>query len=404
MAERDSYRTPGELNGLRSLALGVGGIGTLVWAVGLYLSPEQALRSWLLGFIFWGGIGLGAMGLLILQYLTGGAWGVVIRRTLEAASRTLPVIVLLFLPIAFGLTRIYEWSHFPADDPTMIQRGAFQTPMWWLIRSAIYFALFGVMAYLMNKWSANQDGSKDHEEAAGWLGRATAFSGPTMVIYALVVTFAAVDWVMTLEPHWFSTMWGLLFVAGWALSCLCFTVIVMAFLSDKVPMNRVLGRRHFHDLGKLMLALVMVWAYFNFSQYLIIYSGNLPEETVWFLRRTSGGWGYIAWGLILFHFAVPFLILLQQDLKRKPKRLALVAGFILFMRLVDMFFLIGPSPRIDAHGGPQGLFIISWMDIVAPLAVGGIWVWYFLGQLMKRPLVPVMDPFLENAIEHGHGH
>ncbi len=404
MAERDSYRTPGELNGLRSLALGVGGIGTLVWAVGLYLSPEQALRSWLLGFIVWGGIGLGAIGILMLQYLTGGAWGVVIRRTLEAATRTLPVIFLLFLPIAIGLTQIYEWTHFTADDPTMRQRGWFQTPTSWLLRSAIYFIIFGVIVYLLNKWSANQDASKDHEEAALWLGRATAFSGPTMVIYALIVTFAVVDWVMSLEPHWFSTIFGLLFVVGWALSCLAFSVILLAYLSDKVPMNHILGRRHFHDLGKLMLALVMVWAYFNFSQYLIIYSGNLPEETVWFIKRSTGGWGWMAWGLILFHFAAPFLVLLQQDLKRKPMRLAAVAAFILFMRFVDMYFYIGPSPRIGEHAALSVAFAISWMDIVAPLAVGGIWVWYFLGQLMKRPLVPVMDPFLENAIEHGHGH
>jgi hypothetical protein len=404
MAERDSYQAPAELNGLRSLALGVGGIGTLIWAVGLYLDPEQALRSWLLGFIFWAGIGIGAIGLIILQYLTGGAWGVVIRRTLEAASRTLPVIIVLFLPIAFGVTRLYEWTHFAPTDHVIEHRGWYMTVSGWTMRSVIYFAIFGVMVYLLNKWSANQDKSADFEEAAGWLGRATAFSGPTMVIFALTVTFAVVDWVMTLEPHWFSTIWGLLFVAGWALSCICFTVVFLAFLHDKVPMNRVLGRRHFHDLGKLMLALVMLWAYFNFSQYLIIYSGNLPEETVWFIKRSTGGWGWIAWALILFHFAVPFLILLQQGLKRRPVRLAAVAIFILFMRLVDMFFLIGPSPRINAHGGPQGAFIVSWMDLVAPLAVGGIWVWYFLGQLMKRPMVPVMDPFLENAIEHGHGH
>lgn len=406
MAERDKYRAPGEVGGLRSLALGVGGIGTLIMAVGLYLDTEQALRSWLLGFIFWGGIGIGAIGIIILQYLTGGAWGVVIRRTVEAASRTLPLIILLFVPIALGVYfhKFYEWTHLPPTDHVIHARGWYMTVWGWTLRSVIYFVIFGVMVYLLNKWSAKQDDSTTYEEAAGWLGRATAFSGPTMVIFALVVTFAVVDWVMTLEPHWFSTIWGLLFVAGWALSCLCFSVIVLVFLHDKVPMNNVLGRRHFHDLGKLMLALVMVWAYFNFSQYLIIYSGNIPEETVWYIRRTTGGWGYMAWGLILFHFAVPFLILLQQDLKRKPKRLAAVALFILFMRLVDMFFLIGPSPRIDAHGGPQGAFIISWMDIVAPIAIGGWWVWYFLGQLMKRPLVPVKDPFLENAIEHGHGH
>ena len=404
MAERDTYQAPADLQRISLLALGAGGVATLVMIVGFFIDSEQALRSWLLGFIFWAGIGIGGIGLLLLQYLTGGAWGVVLRRTFEAASRTLPVIIILFLPLAFGITRLYEWTHLPATDFAMAHRGWYMTVWGWTLRSAIYFALFGVMVYLLNKWSANQDKSPNYDEAAGWLGRSSAFSGPTLVVFALTVTFAAVDWVMTLEPHWFSTIWGLLFVAGWALSCLCFSVAVLAFLSDKAPMNRVVGRRHFHDVGKLMLALVMVWAYFNFSQYLIIYSGNIPEETGWYITRTTGAWGWIAWGLIIFHFAVPFLVLLQQDLKRKPRLLAGVAIFILLIRLVDMYFLIGPSPRIDAHGGPQGLFLLSWMDFVAPIAVGGIWVWYFLGQLMKRPLVPVMDPFLDRAIEHGHGH
>jgi hypothetical protein len=403
MAERANYNAPAELNGLRSLALGVGGVAFVAIVIGAFLDLEQALRSWLLGFIFWGGIGIGAIGLLLLQYLTGGAWGVVIRRTLEAASRTLPLIFILFLPIAFGVTNLYEWTHLPADDHVIHARGWYMTVWGWTARSLVYFVFFGAMVYLLNKWSANQDKSKDHEEAAMWLGRATAFSGPTMVIFALVVTFAVVDWVMTLEPHWFSTIWGLLFVAGWALSCICFTVVFLGYLHDKAPMNRVLGRRHFHDVGKLMLALVMVWAYFNFSQYLIIYSGNIPEETVWFIKRSTGGWGWIAWILILFHFAVPFVTLLQQGLKRRPARLAAVAFFILFIRIVDMFFLIGPSPRIHPHG-EQGAFIVSWMDFVAPIAVGGFWVAYFLTELKKRPMVPIMDPFLEKAIEHGHGH
>jgi hypothetical protein len=225
-----------------------------------------------------------------------------------------------------------------------------------------------------------------------------------MVIYALVVTFAAVDWVMTLDPRWFSTIWGLLFVAGWALSCFCFVVALLAYLSDKSPMNGVLGKRHFHDLGKLMLALVMVWAYFNFSQFLIIWSGNLPEETGWFLTRMKGGWGYIGILLIAFHFAFPFLVLLQQDFKRKARWLATLAIFILAMRLVDMFYLIGPSYRVAAGGAEQGAFIVSWMDFVAPIAIGGIWLWWFFGELLKRPLVPAKDPFFESAIEHGRGH
>ncbi len=404
MADTGNYQAPADINRLRTLALGIGGIALIAWGVGYYFNPEQALRSWLLGFIFWGGISIGSLGVLILQYLTGGAWGVVIRRTVEAGTRTLPLVFLMFIPIALGVTQLYEWTHLPADDYTVIHRGWFMTPMAWILRSVIYFALFGVMTFILNKWSAQQDKADNPEDAAKFLGYATSFSGPTMVFYALTVTFAVVDWVMTLDPHWFSTMWGLLFVAGWALSCFCFSVAVLAYLSEKAPMNRVLGKRHFHDLGKLMLALVMVWAYFNFSQFLIIWSGNLPEETVWYLTRMKGAWGYIGLALIFFHFAFPYLLLLKRDLKRKAAWLSTLAIFILIMRLVDMFYLIAPNPRINTHGLEQGAFILSWMDLVAPVAVGGIWLWYFFGQLMNRPLVPVMDPFLDRAIEHGKGH
>jgi hypothetical protein len=286
----------------------------------------------------------------------------------------------------------------------MEHRGWYMTTWGWIFRSVGYFAVFGVMVYLLNKWSAQQDQAASNEDSAALLGKATAFSGPTMVVFCLVVSFAVVDWVMTLDPHFFSTMWGLLFVAGWALSCFCFVVVILAYLSDKAPMNRVIGKRHFHDLGKLMLALVMVWAYFNFSQFLIIWAGNIPEETGWFLTRMKGGWGWIGVILIFFHFAFPFLVLLQQDFKRRAKWLATLAIFILVMRLFDMAYLISPSPRIDTHGLEQGAFIISWMDLVAPIAVGGIWLWWFFGELMKRPLVPANDPFFEKAIEHGKGH
>lgn len=405
MADLEKYYAPAIVNKWRTLALGVGGIALIIWAVGCYFNTEQALRSWLVGFIFWGGIGLGSLGVLMLQYLTGGAWGVVIRRTVEAGSRTLPLIVLLFIPLAIGVYthKVYEFTHLPADDPVMQHRGVFMAPWFWIVRSVIYFALWYAMVHLLNKWSAAQDKTEDLAASERLLDRASRFSGPTMVIYALVVTFAVVDWVMMLDPHWFSTMWGLLFVAGWGLSCFCFVVAVMAALSNKTPMDGVLGKRHFHDLGKLMLALTMVWAYFNFSQFLIIWSGNLPEETTWYLTRMKGGWGYMGVMLIVFHFAFPFLVLLQQDFKRKARWLASLAMFILVMRVIDMFYQIGPTPRIT-EGIASGAFHIDWLDIVAPIAIGGIWLWWFFGELLKRPLVPIKDPFFESAVEHGKGH
>jgi len=406
MANPENYQAPAELGRLRTLALGVGGIAAIIVAVGAYFNTEQALRSWLLGFIFWSGLCFGSLGVLMLQYLTGGAWGVVVRRIVEAGSRTLPIVVLMFIPLAIGVYthNIYEWTHMAPTEHAIEARGPFLTTWFWILRSFIYFAIWGVMVYLLNKWGADQDKTTTVEESRLILEKASRFSGPTMVIYSLVVTFAVVDWVMTLDPHWFSTMWGLLFVAGWALSCFCFCVVVLAYLLDKSPMNGVLGKRHFHDLGKLMLALVMVWAYFNFSQFLIIWSGNIPEETGWYLTRWKGGWMYVAIALILFHFVFPYLLLLKRDLKRQASLLASIGGFILFMRLVDMFYQIGPSHRVAPAGLEQGAFYISWMDIVAPIAVGGIWLWWFLGELMKRPIVPAKDPYFEEAIEHGRGH
>ncbi len=389
----------------QSIALGIGGIGLIIWIFGYMTDPENALRGWLLGFIFWAGIAIGGLGILLLQYVTGGAWGIVIRRVAEACARTIPFVALLFVPIGLGVYQIYEWANLP-DDPFVKWRGIYMEPGWWAARAILIFVLFSAMAYILSNWGAKQDASGDYEESAKWLGKATAFSGVAIVIYVLIVTFASVDWMMTLEPHWFSTMWGFLFTAGWALSCFCFSVAILAFLSDKAPMNRVLGKRHFHDIGKLMLALVMVWAYFNFSQYLIIWSGNLTEETPYFLTRSKGGWGAMGLMLIVLHFAFPFVILLMQDFKRKAKWLAGLAVFILVMRLIDMYYIIGPSPKIGDLKKHllEVPFRLSPWDIVAPIAVGGIWIALFIWQYRRRPIVPLNDPFFENAIKHGKGH
>ncbi len=406
MINNENFDAPvADINRWRTLALGIGGIGSLVMLISFLLFEDQredAMRAWLLGFIFWGGIGIGGLGVLLLQYLTGGAWGVVVRRIAEAASRTLPIVALLFVPLALNITSLYEWTHLIGTGDKVVEwRQPYLSVEWWIARAALYFILWGVMAYFLNKWSLQQDQTKDYATAVKLGEDSSKFSGPTMVFFVLVVSFAAVDWVMTLDPHWFSTIWGLLFAVGWALSFFCFSVALLAVLADKEPMNRVLGSRHFQDIGKLMLALVMVWAYFNFSQFLIIWSGNLPEETRWYLPRMEGAWGVIGMLLIVFHFAFPFLVLLNRNLKRNGKWLAMVAIFILFLRLLDMFYLIGPSPRI---AGPSAGFHLSWMDFVAPIAVGGIWLWYFFGQLIKRPLMPINDPFLENAIKHGKEH
>jgi hypothetical protein len=400
----NKYNAPAEITRYRTAALGAGGIGTLILLVIALISPEQreqALRSWLMGYIFWGGIGIGSLGLLILQYITGGAWGVIIRRIAEAASRTLPLLIVLFLPILLGAGSLYEWTHAAPDDEILQHRAPYLNYTAWALRAALYFGLWAVMMFLLNKWSDDMDKTGDFT----LLQKMSRFSGPTMVFFVLVVTFAAIDWTMTIDPHFFSTIWGLLFVASWGLSSFAFSIVILAWLSKFPPMDGIVGKRHFHDLGKLQLALVMVWAYFNFSQFLIIWSGNIPEETYWYLERMQGGWGVVGVLLIVLHFAFPFLVLLSRDVKRNAKWLSVIALFVLLMRFVDLYYIIGPAPRIATHGGRLPLLeSLSWMDFVAPVAVGGIWLWYFLGELKKRPLVPVNDPFLEDAIEHGKGH
>lgn len=399
---QENLYAPAEVSRWQSLALGIGAIATIACLIGGYFQPEQGLRSWLLGFIFWGGISIGSLGILLLQYLTGGAWGIVIRRICEAGSRTIVWVAVLFAPIMIGITTIYPWTQ-AAGDSIVAHRSIYLNPISFGIRAIVYFAIWFVIAYLLNKWSAQQDKTDNPEDSAKFLGYASAFSGPSMVIFALVVTFAAIDWVMTLDKHWYSTIWGMLYLVGWALSSFAFIIALMANLIDKEPFNRVLGKKHFHDIGKLMLALVMIWTYFNLSQFLIIYSGNLPEETPWYLARMTGGWQYVGILLILFHFAFPFILLLSRDIKRHTKWLSSIAIFILVMRLIDMYFHIGPQPFVNGGHGYNG-FHPSWMDFVAPVAVGGLWLWWFFGELKARPMFPAKDPFFENAIKHGQGH
>ncbi len=404
----ENYAAPAGLNQFQTLALGVGVIGIAALVIGAFIiegGVETALRAYLLGYTYWAGIAVGCLGILLLQHLTGGSWGLVIRRVLEAGAKTIPFVGLLFLPILIGATQTYEWAHYQAGhtvaDRVLDWKAPYLNVPFFAVRALIYFAVWSITAYLLSGWSKQQDESGDWQIS----NKMNRFSAPGLIAFVLTVTFAAIDWVMSLDPHWYSTMFGLLFVIGWALSCMAFVIALMAWMAGREPMNHVLGSAHFHDLGKLMLAMVMIWAYFNFSQFLIIWAGNLPEETPWYLNRMAGGWGVVGLVLILFHFAFPFLLLLSQDLKKRYRYLAMLAVFILVMRLVDLFYLIAPNPTI--HGPHEnGLIQVSavlW-GIVATLGVGGIWLTIFFWFYKQRPILPFNDPFIENAIAHGREH
>jgi hypothetical protein len=391
-----TYTAPPRVASLQRLALVVGVAGLALCAVGFAGNRAHFFKAYLLAYVFWIGIALGSLAISMLHHLSGGAWGVVIRRVLEAASRTLPFMALLFLPIAFGIHELYLWANpeAVAKDAILQHKAAYLNVPFFIIRAAIYFVIWSALAYLLSKWSLEQEQRGETGQAL----RMQRLSGLGLVLYALTILFMSVDWIMSLDPHWFSTIYGILFMGGQGLSAFAFAIAVAVLLSRTEPMSRVIAPAHLHDLGKLMLAFVMLWAYFSFSQFLIIWSANLPEEIPWYLRRWGGGWQWVGLLLIFGHFVLPFVLLLSSDIKKSGRTLIGVAVTIILMRIVDLFWNIGPLHHEESFGA-------TWLDAVAPVALGGIWLAIFLWQLRTRPLLPLGEPYLAEALEHGrHGH
>ena len=404
-----TYYAPEDVADRRGAALVAGIVGLVVCALGFLLDRDHFFRAYLIAYLFWLGIPLGSLALMMVHHQSGGAWGLVIRRIFEASSRTLPAMAILFIPVVLGMGRLYPWTHSEhvAQDELMRHKALYLNTPFFLARAVFYFAVWIGLSVALNRWSKAQD-----EGDLFATRRMQLLSGPGLVLYGLTITFASIDWVMSINPHWFSTMFGFLFMGGQGLSGLAFAIVVATALWRRDPMHHVFNAGHFHDLGKLMLAFVMLWAYFNFSQYLITYSGNLVEEIPYYVARASHGWQYLALVLVVFHFAVPFSLLLSRDLKRSANRLVLVALAVLVMRLVDLVFLVSPDfaadgPNLHMATGEEAheshLFV-HWLDLATPLAIGGIWLWLFLRELALRPLLPVRDPELAQALESAGSH
>jgi hypothetical protein len=382
-----AFPLPAGIDVLQRRAYAAGAAGVIASLVGILVDATQFLHSYLFAFLFWNGIALGCLSLLMIQHLTGGRWGVAIRRLLEAGTRTLPVLALLFLPIVFGIKRIYPWAAAEHADPTIAHavslKHAYLNLPFFLGRAAFYFTVWIVLAALLSRWSLETDAGVDLRRAR----RMRSVSGGGLLLMGLTITFMSVDWSMSLDPRWFSSIYGLLFMIGQALSALTFCIVVISRIGAERPLSTVASADTIHDLGKLMLAFTMVWAYFAFSQFLIIWAGNLPEEIPWYLRRLHGGWRYVGLFLVLFHFVLPFLLLLSRGLKRRPRTLGALAAWVLFARLVDIFWMVRPEffhPGLDLH----------WLDLALPVGIGGIWLGAFFSQLRTRPLLPLGEPEL----------
>jgi hypothetical protein len=380
---------------IQTQSLFIGLIAAIASVVGAFLAPESFYSAYLSGFMFWLGLSLGCMAILMLHHLVGGAWSIVIRRILESGMMTLPLMFVLFIPILLHLPRLYFWARTdvlsdPKTDPKILEiANSYLNFNGILLRYILYFAIWFGMAYFLNRWSSEQD----------WIaGQSTlrfrALSSIGLVIYSLTISFAVIDWVMSLQARWISTIYGLIFIAGEALSAFCFCVVIETILGKRRPMSEYLTDTQVHDHGKLILAFVMVWTYFNFSQWLIIWAGNLPEEIPWYVRRMNGGWAEVGLFLVVFQFAVPFALLLSRQLKRKAGTLVRIASWIIFVRMVDIFWHVEPALHPTFH--------LSWLHFTIIAGIGGLWMAYFFHNLRSRPLLPINAPQTLRLLESSH--
>ncbi|HTU21427.1 MAG TPA: hypothetical protein VMG10_25545 [Gemmataceae bacterium] len=392
--------TPGEWERVRRYALIAAGggatafvlFGLLHWLLHRDEGAKQLFVSYLVGYNYWLGCGLGGLVFLMLQYVTGGAWGLLLRRILEASASTILPLAVLFIPILAGLPIVYEefghWTPVHPHDSKLQFKAVWLSAPAITIKAIVFFACWIGLAYLFRRWSQQQD-----EGANGQLlERCESLGAPGIVVYAATITFASIDWVMALQPDWYSTIYPVMFAVGQLLNGYAFALTVFLLLSDRPPFAGSIHASHMRDFGSLLLAFVMFWAYMSFSQLLLVWVANLPEETPWYLLRARGGWQYVAIFIALFHFAVPFILLLLRDIKEYRRRLLAVAAGLLVMRFIDLFWWIEPSLK---H---EGEYFFWLMDIAAWLAVGGLYVWWFTGQLRSRSLLPMKDPNLAEAL------
>ena len=411
---------PAFVDGWKTRALVIGVVFSVI-AAGLALldgSIEHVLRAWLLGTVLTFGWAVGGLALLMVQYCSGGKWGLLLRRPLEAMSRTLPLVFVYWVVIAFSMKRLYLWAS-PAMVDDGVKRGLitpdqleaiehaihFKAPMLnpfsfvWV--SVLCFAIWGFYTWRLNTLGLKRD-TDTLVNTPFWIKKFENISGPGIVVYAVTMTAAVIYWVMSLDPTWYSSIYGLLFLVGQGYSVLALGVIVSLLLSKGEPFHTILRQTEQHDLGKFTFAFVMLNIYLAFSQFLIIWSGNLPEEIPWYLDRIRGHWGIVITLDFIFHWLIPFTLLLSRDLKRNKKRLIAVCSWMLFAKAFDLFWLIEPNFRDAARNLHFSWGILEYAAV--PVAMAAFWFAYFSMQLKTRPLVQTNDPHLAEILEPEHAH
>jgi hypothetical protein len=385
------FAVPAAIEKIRSRSMVVGvGAGVLA-LIGIVTHPDQFYRAYLLAFMLCLGLSLGSLGLLIIIHLTNGRWGLVIRRILEAATKNFGLMAVLFLPFYFGIPHLYPWFRAAdlakSEDLRWIHAVYLDRPQY-MVRALIYFAIWGMLTYFFTRWSAEQDepGNRSHK-------RSSTLAGPGALLFGFTLTFAAVDWVMSLSYGWTSTIYGLIFLIGQLLSAVCFATVIAVILSRYEPMKSILNIDHLHDYGKWMLNFNIVWAYLSFSQWVIMWAGILPEEIIWYKMRLHDGWQYFGLFLTILNFFVPFVILLSAQIKREKGRIVWIAAFLLCTRFYDLYWLI--MPNFENKSG----FYFHWLNLVVPVAMGGFWLALFCRNLQGQPLLPLYAPLTTAVLE-----
>jgi hypothetical protein len=357
---------------------------------GFFLSRAQFYQSWLVAWIFFAGLSLGALVIVMMQALTGGAWGFAIRRLCEAAMMTLPLVGVLFLPVLVGAHDLFPWSRDDvlATHAKWQHKESYLNLPFFAARGCFYFVTLSALAFSLRGLSIGRDKARNSVLSTKWIPRLSAGG---LVFYVLCMNFASTDWVMSLEPDWYSTIFVVILMAAQFLSALALMTALLALLASREPFAAVITTKHFHDLGNMLLTFVIFWIYVSFSQFLIIWSGNLPKEISWYLHRSAAGWKSVALFLMLFQFLAPVALLLSRAMKLKRERLGVIAAMIVIANLVNVYWLVAPAFH------PKGVQI-HWLDFATLIAVGGFWTAMFLYFLARQPLLPLQS---EEVLRHG---
>ena len=387
--DANTYRMT-ETGKVGTIALVIGLIGLIASAIGWFVDSHQFFSSYLTAFVFWVSIGLGGLFFTMVHHMVGANWSVVIRRILESGGRVLPLMFVFFIPLIFGIGDLYRWTDAQqvAADHLLQHKQPYLNMPFFLVRNVFYFAVWSFFAYRLHKLSIKQDSNPSDELVETF----KKLSGGGLVLFAFTISFAAVDWMMALEPDWYSTIYGPYYFSGSAMAIMAFTQIFVIYLRNNNILADTITTEHDHDIAKLAFAFIVFWAYMAFSQYMLIWYANLPEETIWFQHRWIGSWKTVSLVLVIGHFGVPFLILITRAAKRSG-RLMLAGGFwLLLMHYIDIYWNI--MPTFAEHGAH-----FSWMDLSTVVGIGGVFVWYFWRVFTAHALVPVNDPRLEASIE-----